>query len=193
MIVTHNMQQAARIADRTAFFSVETGHDGHRSGILVEYDSTSTIFTNARRSPHRGLRDGPVRLMRTEFQSELDRLESLLAGGRRPGRPGAARHAWRRCKTQDAGLADHVIAFDDQVDDALPGHRRGVELLLARQAPVATDLRLALSMLHINLHLERMADQCVNIAKMLETMRARSACPTSWSSSSTGWARGPSR
>ncbi len=45
VIVTHNMQQAARIADRTAFFSVETGPDGHRSGVLVEYDKTTTIFT----------------------------------------------------------------------------------------------------------------------------------------------------
>jgi len=45
VIVTHNMQQAARIADRTAFFSVETGPDGYRSGVLVEYDKTSTIFT----------------------------------------------------------------------------------------------------------------------------------------------------
>jgi phosphate transport system ATP-binding protein len=46
VIVTHNMQQAARIADHTAFFSVETGGDGARSGILVEYAPTATIFTN---------------------------------------------------------------------------------------------------------------------------------------------------
>jgi phosphate transport system ATP-binding protein len=46
-IVTHNMQQAARVADMTAFFSVEVGEDGKgRSGILVEYDLTSKIFTN---------------------------------------------------------------------------------------------------------------------------------------------------
>jgi phosphate transport system ATP-binding protein len=45
VIVTHNMQQAARIADRTAFFSVETGSNGQRNGVLVEYDNTSTIFT----------------------------------------------------------------------------------------------------------------------------------------------------
>jgi len=45
VIVTHNMQQAARIADRTAFFSVETGDDGHRTGVLVEYDDTTKIFT----------------------------------------------------------------------------------------------------------------------------------------------------
>jgi phosphate transport system ATP-binding protein len=46
VIVTHNMQQAARVADMTAFFSVEVGGDGERRrGILVEYDATSTIFT----------------------------------------------------------------------------------------------------------------------------------------------------
>jgi phosphate transport system ATP-binding protein len=46
VIVTHNMQQAARVADMTAFFSLSPPReDGHRSGILVEYDSTQKIFT----------------------------------------------------------------------------------------------------------------------------------------------------
>ena len=45
VIVTHNMQQAARVADMTAFFSVEVGAEGRRSGILVEYDTTPKIFT----------------------------------------------------------------------------------------------------------------------------------------------------
>jgi phosphate transport system ATP-binding protein len=46
VIVTHNMQQAARVADRTAFFSVEVSEDGkQRTGVLVEYDVTPTIFT----------------------------------------------------------------------------------------------------------------------------------------------------
>ena len=44
VIVTHNMQQAARIADMTAFFSVQI-ENSHRSGVLVEYDATPTIFT----------------------------------------------------------------------------------------------------------------------------------------------------
>jgi phosphate transport system ATP-binding protein len=44
VIVTHNMQQAARIADMTAFFSVEVSESG-RSGVLVEYDTTPKIFT----------------------------------------------------------------------------------------------------------------------------------------------------
>jgi phosphate transport system ATP-binding protein len=47
VIVTHNMQQAARVADMTAFFSVEVSDEGKkRTGILVEYDTTPTIFTN---------------------------------------------------------------------------------------------------------------------------------------------------
>jgi phosphate transport system ATP-binding protein len=47
VIVTHNMQQAARVADMTAFFSVELRADGKgRHGILVEFDQTTKIFTN---------------------------------------------------------------------------------------------------------------------------------------------------
>ncbi len=47
VIVTHNMQQAARVADMTAFFSVEVREDGTgRHGILVEHAKTTTIFTN---------------------------------------------------------------------------------------------------------------------------------------------------
>jgi phosphate transport system ATP-binding protein len=45
VVVTHNMQQAARVADMTAFFSIERGEEDERSGILVEYDSTDKIFT----------------------------------------------------------------------------------------------------------------------------------------------------
>jgi phosphate transport system ATP-binding protein len=45
LIVTHNMQQAARVADMTAFFGLEE-IDGERAGILVEYDETAKIFTH---------------------------------------------------------------------------------------------------------------------------------------------------
>ena len=46
VIVTHNMQQASRVADMTAFFSVSDSAEGERHGILVEYDRTTSIFTN---------------------------------------------------------------------------------------------------------------------------------------------------
>jgi phosphate transport system ATP-binding protein len=46
VIVTHNMQQAARVAEMTAFFSLHLEEDGSRHGVLVEYDSTEKIFTS---------------------------------------------------------------------------------------------------------------------------------------------------
>jgi phosphate transport system ATP-binding protein len=48
VIVTHNMQQAARVADRTAFFSLNSAAGSERAGMLVEYDDTERIFTNPR-------------------------------------------------------------------------------------------------------------------------------------------------
>jgi phosphate transport system ATP-binding protein len=46
VIVTHNMQQAARVSDRTAFFTVDVSEEGLRTGRIVEFDRTETIFTN---------------------------------------------------------------------------------------------------------------------------------------------------
>ncbi len=45
VIVTHNMQQAARVSDRTAFFTTEVNEEGNRTGRLVEFDRTEKIFT----------------------------------------------------------------------------------------------------------------------------------------------------
>jgi phosphate transport system ATP-binding protein len=45
VIVTHNMQQAARVSDETAFLTVDVGEDGSRTGVLVEFDKTDVIFT----------------------------------------------------------------------------------------------------------------------------------------------------
>jgi phosphate transport system ATP-binding protein len=49
VIVTHNMQQAARVADKTAFFSLDF-FEGVRTGTLIEYDDTNTIFTSPKDS-----------------------------------------------------------------------------------------------------------------------------------------------
>jgi phosphate transport system ATP-binding protein len=46
IIVTHNMQQAARVSERTAFFTVDVREGGQRTGVLIEYDTTERIFTN---------------------------------------------------------------------------------------------------------------------------------------------------
>ena len=62
VIVTHNMQQAARVADMTAFFSISRGDEGQRWGELVEYDATEKIFTAPVRQADGGLRHRPLRL-----------------------------------------------------------------------------------------------------------------------------------
>src|SRR5262249_54638888 len=67
-------------------------------------------------------------------------------------------------------LAEEVIAFDDEIDGRYLAIETGVQSLLARQTPVATDLRLVLAMLRVNLHLERMADYCVTVAKLTQLM-----------------------
>ncbi len=46
VIVTHNMQQAARVSDRTAFFTVDVAEEGKRTGVVVEFDDTEVMFTN---------------------------------------------------------------------------------------------------------------------------------------------------
>jgi phosphate transport system protein len=103
--------------------------------------------------------------MRAEFQQDLGQLEAdLQEEGTIVLR--SLRGALNALESQDVELADEVIAFDDEVDDRYHGLEKRIELLLARQTPVATDLRLVLAVLHSNMHLERIGDQCVTIAKL---------------------------
>ena len=103
--------------------------------------------------------------MRVTFQEELDQLEATLQ------EEGALvlrtlRGALNALAQRDVELADDVISFDDDVDRLYLHIENEIESLLARQTPVATDLRLVLALLHVNLHLERMADYSVTIAKL---------------------------
>ncbi|HUA11787.1 MAG TPA: phosphate signaling complex protein PhoU [Solirubrobacteraceae bacterium] len=68
---------------------------------------------------------------------------------------------------QDVELATMVIDDDDRVDGRYLEVHQGILSLLALQAPVAGDLRLVAALLHMINHIERMGDQCVNIAKMI--------------------------
>jgi phosphate transport system protein len=67
----------------------------------------------------------------------------------------------------DIELAQLVIADDDRIDGRYLEVHQSVLSLLARQAPVATDLRLVAALLDVIKHVERMGDQCVNICKLL--------------------------
>jgi phosphate transport system protein len=103
--------------------------------------------------------------MRISFQEELDQLEQeLRAEGELVLR--SLRGAVEAVCTQDVELADEVIEFDHDVDQQYFEVEQRIELLLARQTPVASDLRLVLAMLKDNLHLERTGDLCVTIAKL---------------------------
>jgi phosphate transport system protein len=66
----------------------------------------------------------------------------------------------------DPAICDQVIRGDDEVDQLYLDVERRILHLFALQTPVASDLRLLTALLHINLHLERIADQAVNVAKI---------------------------
>jgi len=103
--------------------------------------------------------------MRIALLDDLDTAQAtLLEEGELVLR--SLRGALNALREADAELANEVIAFDDEVDSRYLAVEQGIESLLARQTPVAVDLRLVLAMLHMNLHLERMADYCVTIAKL---------------------------
>src|SRR5436305_12057380 len=68
---------------------------------------------------------------------------------------------------QDVELASMVVADDDRIDGRYLEVHQGVLSLLARQAPVAGDLRVVAALLHTLRCVERMGDQCVNIAKLV--------------------------
>jgi phosphate transport system protein len=107
--------------------------------------------------------------MRISFTEELSQLEaSLQEEGDLVLR--ALRSSLNALARGDAELADEVIRFDDEVDRRYIAIEEGVQSLLARQTPVAADLRLVLAVLRVNLHLERMADYCVTVAKLTKLM-----------------------
>ena len=115
--------------------------------------------------------------MRTTFQTELDQLEAALQEeGSLVLR--TLRGAMNALRRRDLELTDEVIAFDDDIDRLYLQIEEGIPSLLARQTPVATDLRLVLAILHINLHLERMADYCVTIAKLTKLVADVEPDPT---------------
>jgi phosphate transport system protein len=105
------------------------------------------------------------RPLRAEFHERLDQLEATIQEeGQLVLR--AIRGALNTLSQRDPELADEVIAFDDEVDSRAASVEHQVESVLATQAPVASELRLVLATLHVNIHLERMADLAVNIAKL---------------------------
>jgi phosphate transport system protein len=103
---------------------------------------------------------------RTHFIEELERLEVMALGALDMVGDAVDRVA-EAIEHQDIELAQLVIEDDDRIDGRYLEVHQGVLSLLARQAPVATDLRLIAALLDVIKHAERMGDQCVNICKLL--------------------------
>ncbi|HYZ92669.1 MAG TPA: phosphate signaling complex protein PhoU [Actinomycetota bacterium] len=105
--------------------------------------------------------------MRTSFHEQLAESEGLVVETAGIVLQQIER-TLRTLETRDPALADVVISGDDLVDERHLEIQATVLQLFATQAPVASDLRLLSAMLHINIHLERMADLCTNIAKIVK-------------------------
>jgi phosphate transport system protein len=107
--------------------------------------------------------------VRVEFHEQLEDLErEALATGDLCIE--ALDHAIEAVINSDVELASMVIEGDDRIDGRYLDIHQGILSLLARQAPVATDLRLIAALLHTIVHLERIGDLCVNISKLVPLM-----------------------
>ncbi|MGI8845574.1 MAG: phosphate signaling complex protein PhoU [Thermoleophilaceae bacterium] len=103
---------------------------------------------------------------RLDFQAKLAALEVQALGGLDLVSEALDR-ALETVAQRDIELASIVIADDDRIDGRYLEVHQGILSLLALQAPVAGDLRLVAALLHVIKHVERMGDQCVNVAKMV--------------------------
>src|SRR3982751_5261857 len=103
---------------------------------------------------------------RAHFRVELQNLEEMALGGLDMVTSSLDR-TLEALEHQDVELASLVIADDDRIDGRYLEVHQGVLSLLALQAPVAGDLRLVAALLHIMKNIERMGDQCVNMAKLI--------------------------
>jgi phosphate transport system protein len=103
---------------------------------------------------------------RHHFRQDLKELEQQALGGLDMVTQQLDR-ALESISYQDVELAGMVVADDDRLDGRYLEVHQGILSLLARQAPVAGDLRVVAALLHVIRCVERMGDQCVNIAKLV--------------------------
>ena len=104
--------------------------------------------------------------VRVHYQEELEQLEASALGGLDLV-SAALERTLEAVERQDIELAQLVIADDDRIDGRYLEVHQSLIALLATQSPVATDLRLISSLLHVLKNVERMGDQCVNVCKLI--------------------------
>jgi phosphate transport system protein len=104
--------------------------------------------------------------VRVYYQEELEKLEASALEGLDMVNTALAR-TMEAVEHQDVELAQVVINDDDRIDGRYLEVHQSLITLLATQSPVATDLRLISSLLHVLKSIERMGDQCVNVCKVI--------------------------
>ena len=104
--------------------------------------------------------------VRVQYQEELENLEASALEGLDMVNAALAR-TMEAVEHQDVELAQVVINDDDRIDGRYLEVHQSLITLLATQSPVATDLRLISSLLHVLKSIERMGDQCVNVCKLI--------------------------
>jgi phosphate transport system protein len=104
--------------------------------------------------------------VRIHYQEELESLEQKALGGLDLVIASLDRTI-EAVQHQDVELAEIVVADDDLIDGRYLEVHQALLTLLATQAPVASDLRMISALLHVMHHMERMGDQCVNVAKLI--------------------------
>jgi phosphate transport system protein len=114
---------------------------------------------------------------RKRFHDELSALEREVSAESELAQ-GALERSVEALLHKDDRLADQVISGDDQLDVKYLDVERRVIDLLAMQTPVASDLRLVSVIMHVNLHLERIGDMAVNIAKIAKATQGLPTDPT---------------
>jgi phosphate transport system protein len=104
--------------------------------------------------------------VRVHYQEELAQLEASALGGLDLVSEQLKRTV-EAVEQQDVELAQQVIVDDDRIDGRYLEVHQSLIALLAKQSPVATDLRLISALLHVLKNVERMGDQCVNVCKLI--------------------------
>jgi phosphate transport system protein len=128
--------------------------------------STNTSGARALAGATGGLAAVKKTTPRQHFQQQLRELEQRALGGLDIIVEQLDR-VLEALEHQDVELAQMVIADDDRVDGRYLEVHQGILSLLALQSPVAGDLRVVAALLHVMKNIERMGDQCVNIAKLI--------------------------
>ena len=168
VIVTHNMQQAARVADMTAFFSVEVREDGTgRHGILVEHAQTTKIFTNP---SDKRTEDYVTGRFGWSWRGSSTRRAST-----RSRRASRSRVTWccgpsagpsTRCRPRTSSSATRSSPSTTRSTSATTGSSGRSRRSSPSRRPSRPTCGLVLAVLHNSIHLERIGDQSVTVAKL---------------------------